>query len=666
MFTDIVGFTALAQRDEAKALAILDEQRVLLEPLVDEHGGTVVKALGDGFLVEFGSAVDGARCAVRIQEAVRERNETVDPGDRFRLRIGLHVGDIVLEEDGDVLGDGVNVASRVESCAPPGGICVTEDVARQVRNKLDHPVEPAGRRRLKNVRRPVRLYRIVLPWERGGAVRSRLAGLASLATGRRAAVLGAALLALLVLLWKLGGGGGAGGIDSLVVLPLENLTGDPAQEYFADGMTEALIGELAQVGALRVISRTSAMQFKATDLSAPEIAEELDVDAVLEGSVQRSGDRVRISAQLVDASADRPVWTESYTRELSDILALQSEIARDVAKRVEIALTPEEARRFAASRTVDPAAHEAYLRGRAAWHEYARSPEAITEAIEHFERALEIDPDYALAWAGLADAHLVYAHFGMRPREALAAAKRHAIRALELDPDLAEAHTALADARFHLDWEWEAAEAGFRRALEIAPGYSTAHWWYSGLLSALGRHEEAIEEIRRAQELDPLFAGGYSFAVRVYWWADRPGLARAEVERLRRMAPPDSPGGLRVYAYHALALPQGLVARMEAAHRAGEGHPSFLVTLALQHAREGREAAARSVLEDLAPMSDRMPYQLARVHASLGDVDEALAWLERAAEIRDAALPWANVEPLFDPLRKEPRFRELIRRMGLG
>lgn len=664
MFTDIVGFTALAQRDEAKALAILAEQRRLVKPLVDEHRGHVVKTLGDGFLIEFGSAVDGARCAIAIQEAMRRREQEASPEDRFRLRVGLHVGDIVLEQ-GDVLGDGVNVASRVEACAPPGGICMTEDVARQVRNKLDHPVEPAGRRRLKNVRRPVRLYRIVLPWERGGAVRSRLAGLASRAGTKRAAAAGIAIVALLVLMWRFGGGGGAGGIDSLVVLPLENLTGDPSQEYFADGMTEALIGELAQIGALRVISRTSAMRFKETDLSAPEIAEELDVDGVLEGSVQRSGDRVRISAQLVDAAADRPVWAESYTRDLSDILALQSEIARDVAGRIEVALTPEESRRLAASRPVDPDAHEAYMRGRAAWHEYAQSPEAITEAIAHFERALEIDPDYALAWAGLADAHLVYAHFGMRPREALAAAKRYAIRALELDSDLAEAHTALADARFHLDWEWEAAEAGFRRALEIAPGYSTAHWWYGGLLSTLGRHEEAIEEIRRAQEIDPLFVGGHSFAVRVYWWADRPGLARTEVERLRRMTPPDSPGGLRVYAYLALEMPEDLVERMEAARRSGQGHPSFLVTLALQHAREGREAAARSVLEDLAPMSDRMPYQIARIHAALHDRDEALDWLERAAETRDAALVWVAVEPLFDALGDDPRLRDLLRRMDL-
>lgn len=675
VFTDMVGFSALAQRDEERALSLLREQREIAEPIFESHGGTVIKSTGDGFLVEFDNALAAARCAVALQERFRSRNDEVEPKRRFHVRVGLHLGDVVLE-GGDVYGDGVNIASRVEACAPPGGICLTGAVAHQIENKLDLPLAPLGRRKLKNIDKPVDLYGVVLPWEKSPTRSQRRApgterDIVSLARRLplRWAFAGLATLIAVVAAWAWLGDRGTSAvapeIRSLAVLPLENMTGDPGQEYFADGMTDALINDLARIGALRVISRTSAMRFKETDLSVPEIAEELDVDAVLEGSVQRSGDRVRISAQLIEAPTDHPVWAETYTRDLGDVLALQSEIARAVAEEVEVALTPEESRRLTESRPVDPTAHEAYLRGRFVLLS-RQSPESISDAIEHFERALEIDPGYALARAGLADAHLVFAHFGMRPREALSEAKRHALLALELDPDLAEAHTALADARFHLDWEWEAAESGFRRAIEISPNYSTAHWWYSGLLAALGRHEEAIAEIRRAQELDPLFAGMEAFAVRVYWWAKRPGLARAGVERLRRMVSPDAPGGLNVYTFHAVELPEDLVARMEAARRAGEGHPAFLVTLALQHARDGREEAARSTLEGLAPMADRMPYQIARIHAALGDSDGTLEWLERAAELRDAALPWVNVEPLFDPFRGEPRFRELLRRMRLA
>lgn len=293
-----------------------------------------------------------------------------------------------------------------------------------------------------------------------------------------------------------------GEITSIAVLPLENLSGDPEQDYFTDGMTEMLITELSKIGALKVISRQSVMQFKGTDKPLPEIARELDVDAVVEGSALHIGERVRITVQLIEAATDRNLWADNYDRDVSDVLELHSEVAQAIARQIKIAVTPEEETRLASGRPLNPKAHEAYLRGRYHWNK--RTEEGLKKSIEHFQQAVEMDRGYALAYAGLADAYVFLGGYQVfPPKEVNTKAKAAALKALELDDTLAEVHASLAIAKLS-EWDWLGAERELKRAIELNPSYATAHHWYAYYLETLGRFDEAVEEIQRARELDPL------------------------------------------------------------------------------------------------------------------------------------------------------------------
>ncbi|UCH62610.1 MAG: adenylate/guanylate cyclase domain-containing protein, partial [Fidelibacterota bacterium] len=366
MFTDLVGYSALSQKNETLALELLKEHQELLRPLFTKHNGTEIKTIGDAFLVEFASAVEAARCAVTIQKTLTAHTSVVAPERRIQVRIGLHVGDVVVEE-GDVLGDGVNIASRIEPLALPGGICVSDTVAQQIRDKVDATLESLGEQRLKNIKEPVTVYRLVLPWE-GEAAPSPLARSARWKLGAiRWIGIGAAVLLVVVVAWWLSSRGAptieSGEITAIAVLPLENLMNDPAQDYFVDGMHEALITSLARLSALTVISRTSVMQYKGAPKPIPEIARELNVDAVVEGSVLHADGRVRITAQLIGAQPERHLWADEYDRDLRDILALHSEVARTIAREIKATVTPGEETRLASTRQVDPEVYQLYLQG---------------------------------------------------------------------------------------------------------------------------------------------------------------------------------------------------------------------------------------------------------------------------------------------------------------
>jgi serine/threonine-protein kinase len=457
-------------------------------------------------------------------------------------------------------------------------------------------------------------------------------------------------------------------VRSLAVLPLENLSNDPEQEYFADGMTEALLTDVARLGAIRVVSRTSAMRYKGTGKTLPEIARELGVDAVVEGSVLHSGDRVRISAQLIHAATDRHLWAESYERDAEDVLTLQREIAREIADAIRLQLTDETQARLRAPAAVNPEAHREYLQGRFQW--YKRTPEGFGRAIRHFERALEIDPSFALAYAGLGDCYVLLPADGIglaAPHDALPKAHAAATRALQIDEGLAEAHATLAYERFYA-WDWEAAEREFRRALELNPSYSVAHFWYAVSLAARGRHEDAAREAREAQVLDPVAAiitAGVS-------WMDH--LSRdfegavAEAHKALELEP-DFP-----IAHHRLGLALAELGRYEEAIRALEAAarsrrtPGAVAALGHVSALSGDAAAARAALAELeraARTEYVSAYHFALIHIGLGQKAEALRFLEEAYEEGAWTVTFANVEPALDPLRHESRFRELVRRLGL-
>ena len=459
-------------------------------------------------------------------------------------------------------------------------------------------------------------------------------------------------------------------MKAVAVLPLENLSRDPEQEYFADGMTDALITTLAQIRALRVISRTSVMRYKGAKKALPEIARELNVSCVIEGSVVRSGDRVRIGAQLIDAATDTHLWARNYEADVRDVLALQSEVARSIAQEVQIQLTPQEQARLAGGRRVDPEAYEAFLKGRHHW--YRRTPGSLERALEHLQRAIAADPTYTLAHAGLADAYITLGWdlYGLRaPSEMYPRAKEAARRALQLDPNCAEAHAALAWAATGYDWDWSAAEAAFRRAIELKPQYGALHIWYSHLLMALGRPNGSFEESLRALECDPL---GLLLNMHMGWHYLYLRKYQQAIDQLMKALDLD-PGFIvtRMFlgeAYEQVGMFADAIAQFQKAVDLSDRRPINLAGLGHAYAVSGNRKEARDVLEELKQRSRNefvSARAVAEVYLALGDHDEAFAWLHAAFEQRNGWLVHMKVNQRYDVVRADPRYDALVRRLNL-
>ncbi|MGH9532125.1 MAG: protein kinase domain-containing protein, partial [Terriglobales bacterium] len=435
--------------------------------------------------------------------------------------------------------------------------------------------------------------------------------------------------------WLAGGTAGPE-IRSLAVLPLENLSGDPEQEYFADGMTDALIANLAKIGSLKVISRTSVMQYKSVRKPLPEIGRELGVDAVVEGSVLRSGDRVRITAQLIHAPTDRHLWAESYEREMRDVLSLQSDVAHAVAREIRITLSPQDEARFSPAAGVNPEAYQAYLKGRYHWNQ--RTEDGFRKGLKFFQQAITIDPGYAPAYAGLSDSYLLFAGYGLLPdREARPLAKAAAIKALELDPNLAEAHTSLAGVVASYEWDWQVAEREFQRALELNPNYATARFWYGSYLLGVGRPQEAIVQMRKARELDPLSPVIHTYVGFSLHKARQFDQAIEEHRKTLSLFPDFG------FAHWALAMTyvqkrlyKDAIHECENAYRL-QRRTMFRATQAHAYAVSGKRAEAVQILEELktASRQSNVPgIDLAVVYMGLGDREQTLVWLEKAYQDR--------------------------------
>ncbi len=458
------------------------------------------------------------------------------------------------------------------------------------------------------------------------------------------------------------------GIESLAVLPLENLSGDPEQEYFADGMTEELISSLVQIGALRVISRTSAMRYKGTRKPLSEIARELDVDAIVEGSVRRAGERVRITAQLIDAAKDRHLWAKSYERDMKDILALQGEVAHAIAEEIQVKLTLPEQARLKSVRLVAPAAYEAFLKGR--YHIAKRNAADLKRGIGYFHQAIEEDPSYPMTYVGLADSYSLlgfYTH--MAPREAFPKAKAAALKALEIAPDLGEAHASLAYPMLYHDWDWAGAEATFRRALELKEGYPQAHLWYGNLFAVLGRFDELFREFRRTVELDPLSSVANAAIAWAYYYARRYEESLPLFRKALELDPTFVPSYLWYgWTLQAMGRSKEAMDQFEAARRFGGGSDLVDSGLAWVHACLGnREQALESLGSLLAHRKERYvsAYYIAFIFAALGDHAEALDWLDHAFEERSHWMALIGVDPKLDTLRREPRFQDMLHRLSL-
>lgn len=450
---------------------------------------------------------------------------------------------------------------------------------------------------------------------------------------------------------------------SLAVLPLENLSRDPEQEYFADGLTEALITTLAKIGELRVVSRTSSMLYKGVRKPLWEIARNLEVDSIVEGTVLRVGDRVRITAQLIDPAKETHLWAESYDRHLRDILDLQADVARAIAHEVQVKLTPQEQARLAHTGQVDPAAYEAYLKGRHHW--IKRSREDHPNACQYFQQAIAKDPTYAPGYAGLADALTIMALWGLvPPEEGCGKARQLALKALELDNSLAEAHTSFAWATFHYDYDFATAEKEFERAIELNSRYATAHHWFGMCLAMLGRYEEGYTELQRALRLDPHGSYIYFGLAFVHWSGHRYDRAIESCRKALELDPTSAQAlGWLGLSYVAKNAFEPAIDALQKSADTSRRAPAPLALLGEAYAAAGASDEAEKILQELTAQRHVTAYFVSRIYAALGNKDEALKCLETGYPERCEWMPLLKVDPRFDGLRSDPRFQDLARRM---
>jgi len=459
-------------------------------------------------------------------------------------------------------------------------------------------------------------------------------------------------------------------VSSIMVLPLDNLSGDLSQEYFADGVTDALIGDLAKLPGLQVISRTSSMHYKGTKKSLPEIAREIRVDAIVEGTVQRSGDRIVVRAQLIHAATDRHMWVQTYERPMRDVLDLQSEIAQTIARQVQIQMSPADQAKLTTRHPVSPKAFDDYLQGRFLyWNR--RTEENLHKAIAHFQNAIKEDPNYALAHVGLADCYnaLGVVQIGtVPPTEARRLAEETAKKALALDPTLAEAHTALGFGN-HYNWNWTAAEADFKRAIELNPNYANAHNFYASFLMSRGRIEESIASSTRARGLDPF---SLSISAQRGFLLENARRYDEAIEQLRNVIAMD-PNHYQAHWFlgHTYALNKQFEQAIAASQKAvdlSERSPGALGMLGLVYALANKKDEANKILNELLELNKRRyvtPAALANLYIGLENKDQAFFWLEKAFQEKSNYLAYLKVFPILDPLRSDPRFTDLVRRVGL-
>ena len=636
MYTDIVGYTSLTQKDESSTLQALEKHRSLLRPFFMSHGGREIKTVGDAFLVEFPSALDAVLCAAAIQQMMHDRK--VARGEQLSLRIGVHLGDVV-ESESDILGDAVNIASRVYPLAEPGGICISDEAYKQVRNKSELQFVSLGEKPLKNVGTPVEVYKAVMSWEKptsGEAI--------SYPSNR------------------------------IAVLPFLSMSTNPDDAFFADGVTEEIISTVSGISGLKVISRTSVMGYKGTTKKVKEIGKELEVGSVLEGSFRKAGNRIRVTTQLISVADDEPLWAQNYDRSLDDVFEVQSDVAKQVAEALRIRILSPEKERIERKPTESTSAYTLYLKGRHYWNmRYSGSEgeriENLKGALKCFQQAVAEDPHFALGYVGQTDCCLTLRNgWGIEPEANLKRAKEMVGRALELDPELAEAHATRGYA-LDSEYRFKDEESELKRAIELKPGYATARIWYCGLLLGELRWKEALEQIEKALELDPL--SPLSNARLAWFYFCRRDYGRA-LELYRRAI---ELGALREHLMVAFIYGETKMypdMRHEFAVMAELEQDSwpFARTYAdfyTAYYENDRETCRTLLPKFEAHFGKEMwpdALRIAEAYFCLGENDKGFEWLERSYSRREP-LGGIKLTPQLNGVRTDPRYLDLLKRLGL-
>jgi TolB-like protein/Tfp pilus assembly protein PilF len=644
MFTDMVGYTALGQKNESLSLTLVDEQRKLIRPILNRHDGREVKTMGDSFLVEFSSALNAVRCAYDIQRTAREYNISLPQERRVHLRVGVHLGD-VLDSQGDISGDAVNVASRINYLADDGGVCLTRQVYDHVQNKFELSLKSLGPRSLKNVNIPVEVYRMEMPWDEKRARQST-----ELDKKR------------------------------IAVLPFANMSPDPADEYFADGLTEELISKLSLVKGLRVIARTSVMSYKKKDRRISEIGAELGVGSVVEGSFRKSGNKIRVTTQLIDVRDDQHVWAQSYDRNIDDVFAVQTDIAKQVSDTLKVKILEAEIDGIDRKPTESTKAYTLYLRGR--YHFNRRGVEDIVKASEYFGQAVREDERFALGYVGLADCYAVLSNLGIDSAANHQKAKTAVAKGLELDEDLAEAHATRGLIFVH-EFSLGEAEEEFRKAIDLKPSYAPAHHWYFRLLLGKLRWDEALKQIERAVELDPFSQiinlnrahyyrrrGDYDKALELYKKAVEldPNFAIAHFDLAVTYGAMKRLADMKREA--KIAIERGTrEAKIAVGLGRGSYHRPVKILDALVAYFEDDKEKVRKLLPELeAHFGEPLAIsalQAAGLYFYLGENERGFAWLEKSYSRKEDDLLYFRTDEMFDGIRGDPRYQDLLKRIGL-
>ena len=665
MFTDIVGYTAMMQADEQKAVAVIKHYNSTLEKLVAQFNGQVLNYYGDGSLCIFPNATDAANCSLAVQKELK--NEPVVP-----LRIGLHIGEVFFE-DAKALGDGVNVASRVQSLGQENNILVSGEFYDKIKNNSSITSVSLGHFEFKNVERPLEVFALT---NEGLFVpqRSKMEGKLKKRSGKNRIIIAALLILLLCAAgfliynrFRKDKAETSPNNQSIAVLPFVDMSPAKDQEYFSDGMSEELLNLLSKIQSLKVISRTSSFSFKGKNLDVRKIGENLGVANILEGSIRKSGNIIRITAQLIEVKNGAHLWSETYDREMKDVFALQDEISKMIVDILKIKLSGNQTNQLAGSFTKNPEAYEDYLKGRYHWN--TRTDEGIKKAIGYFEDAIRKDSNYAAAYSGLADTYLtLYDYELISFDESTSKAKAAAQRALKLNENLAEAHNSLAHIDLH-EWKWESAEEGFRKAITIDPSYILAHHWYALCLTAMGKTNEAVTQMEKARELDPLSSRINADLGMAYLSAGRYDDAIGQEQKTLDLNPKSAGARwIRGMAYQQKKMFEQAIKDYQSALGLSPNNPNFLAALGHVYASSGNIPAAHKILDTLFVVKKQepvSPFFFALVYAGLNDKEKALEWLQKAFEEKSGSVRYLKMEPRLQNLRNEPGYIALMKKIGL-
>jgi adenylate cyclase len=633
MFTDIVGYTALMGRDEQKAFELLDKNRQIQKPIVEQYNGRWIKELGDGVMASFNTVTDSVNAAIKIQQ-------TCNASKEFQLRIGIHLGEVVFEND-DVFGDGVNIASRIQAIAEPGTIYVSESVYNNVSNKKDINSQFVKEVALKNVKDTVRIYEVT----NCEVEKEQQKNFVSKKDRDKSAP-----------------------EKSVAVLPFANMSNDPEQEYFSDGMAEEILNSLSHLKDLKVAGRTSSFQFKGKHIDLREVGEKLGVSSVLEGSVRKQGNKLRITAQLINVENGFHLWSEKYDRNMDDIFAIQDEIALAITENLKIILLEKEKKTIIKTHTQNTEAFECYLRGR-----FYLNKRFLFQSLEQFIKAVEIDPEFAKAYAGLADAYVILGFYNFLPsKEVMPKAKQAVDAAIRLDNSLCEPYCSLGMYYASYEWNWKEAKHNFLKSIQLNSRYVQSHVWFGHyyLCWIEGKFDEGLKHLNIAIELEPYNAMSYVNKYAVIFTIGKFEEA-FQIAKQGYEMDPDSLIGNRIMGLAYLYKKQYAEATgyLEFASKLSNYAVFNQVDLINLYTSTGSLERARTVMESLKLKLKEGKYVssciMSFASGFLGDIDEAIKWLEKAYDEHDAYLcilkyyPWVPAM-----LREDSRFNSFLRRMN--